>query len=266
MAQDYVSVMDPAYSPPDDRRLATLGMLRGLLDVSPVGAGDLLHQIIDGQSRMTMPGVVGGLLGVPKTPPPGEALSSLLGIGGSGPAYETWRALTNAAPLSLLGATRFTTPSRGGSLLGNEAGAIFPEGKRRLIDAIENRGVDDQFVVGSLEPRALQATRNRRERLGMPPLRDPVVVVSDRDVQHMLKRVDKDGLTSSEIARLAEEVLSPGAIARVGDHGLVNLWGPRRIEFELRRPFQPLGILNDPRGSDLPHLFGVIPKGWAGRK
>jgi hypothetical protein len=134
MAQDYVSVMDPAYSPPDDRRLATLGMLRGLLDVSPVGAGDLLHQIIAGQPRMTMPGVVGGLLGVPKTPPPGEALSSLLGIGGAGPAYETGRALTNAVPLSLLGATRFTTPSRGGSLLGNEAGAVKPEAVRQALE------------------------------------------------------------------------------------------------------------------------------------
>lgn len=142
MAQGYVSVMDPAYSPPDDKRLATLGMLRGLLDVSPIGAGDLLHQIIAGQSRMTMPGVVGGLLGVPKTPPPGEALSSLLGIGapnapftGRDEAYEASRALTNAVPMALLGATRVTAPSRGGSsLLGAQSGAVKPEAVRQALE------------------------------------------------------------------------------------------------------------------------------------
>lgn len=90
MAQGYVSVMDPAYEPPDDRRLATLGLLRGLLDVSPVGAGDLLHQVVAGQSRMTMPGMVAGLLGAPQAPSPSESLSSLLGIGGEGPASASW--------------------------------------------------------------------------------------------------------------------------------------------------------------------------------
>ncbi|MCL4182833.1 MAG: hypothetical protein KJ011_05240 [Burkholderiaceae bacterium] len=69
-----------------------------------------------------------------------------------------------------------------------------------------------------------------------------------------------------EVAQLAEEVLSPGAVARIGDHGMVNLWGPRRMEFVPGQRFQPMGILNDPMGADLPHLFGVIPKGWPGRK
>ncbi|MCD6674829.1 MAG: hypothetical protein LT106_18505 [Burkholderiaceae bacterium] len=142
MAQGYVSVMDPAYEPPDDRRFATLGALRGLLDISPVGVGDLLHQVIANQSRMTMPGVIGGLLGVPRTPPPGEALSSLLGIGapnapftGRDAAYGAGRALTNAVPLSLLGATRFTAPSRGGgSLLGEQSGAVKPEAIRQALE------------------------------------------------------------------------------------------------------------------------------------
>lgn len=118
MAKDYVSVMDPAYVPPDDRRMATLGALRGLLDISPVGAGDLLHNTIAGQSRMTMPGMVAGLLGVPQTPSPGEALSSLLGIGGEGPAYEAGRSVGNAIPLSML---RFFRPAARGKMMSESA-------------------------------------------------------------------------------------------------------------------------------------------------
>lgn len=72
------SVFDPGYVDPTDPRLAKIGALRGLLDISPVGAVDLLHQVVGGQSPMTMPGVISGLLGVPRTPPPGETIAGLL--------------------------------------------------------------------------------------------------------------------------------------------------------------------------------------------
>lgn len=167
MAQRYVSVMDPAYAPPDDKRFATLGALRGLLDISPVGVGDLLHQIIAGQSRMTMPGVVGGLLGVPQAPPPGEALSSLLGIGGAGPAYETGRALTNAVPLSLLGVSRMTSGSPGRLLLSDQRGSLLPETR------VDPRLSDQWFAA-----RAKKAQRNAtapaaRAGLGLGPRNTP---------------------------------------------------------------------------------------------
>lgn len=155
MAQGYVSVMDPAYEPPDDRRLATLGLLRGLLDVSPVGAGDLLHQVVAGQSRMTMPGMVAGLLGAPQAPSPSESLSSLLGIGGEGPAYETGRAVVNAIPLSLLAASRSTVGSPGRLLPSDQRGSLLPEA------SVDPRLSEQWFAV-----RAKRAQRNATAPVG----------------------------------------------------------------------------------------------------
>jgi hypothetical protein len=261
-----VSVMDPAYRPPDDARLATIGALRGLLDASPVGAGDLLHQVVGGQSPMTMPGVISGLLGVPKTPPPGETIADLLGIGGSGPAYDTGRATTNAALAGLLGILARAVPPRvAATSAAGQSGAIYPDGKRKFAAALEEGRLDQPFVIGTLEPRAMAYTQRRRAREGMPPLSRPDLLVGDADIRHLRKRIDVDGLTGDELARMAEEVLAPGAVARYGQHGLVNLWGSRPMQFQPGHPFRPMGILTDQAGGDGPHLYGLIPKGWEGR-
>lgn len=230
MAKGYVSVMDPAYAPPDDARLATLGTLRGLLDVSPIGLGDLLHQVVAGQSRMTMPGMVGGLLGVPKTPPPGEALSSLLGIGGQGGAYETSRAAINAIPLSMLSAAGATAPSRGAGLLPSEqAGALNPAARDRLhaiLQEYERTGPTARSISNAIDLTPQQRegiAKILSEQFGRPIPVPPSIALKPRHGYE--SRVLKDGFTTEDLLRWFVAGSDDSAAAVADRRGRAGLLG-----------------------------------------
>ena len=66
----YVSVMDPAYKPVDQRRAAMAGLLRGLLDVSPVGLLDVAKTA----------GAAFGNPGLARAPNPTDYAAGLLGL------------------------------------------------------------------------------------------------------------------------------------------------------------------------------------------
>lgn len=115
------SVMSPNYVPTTDPSQLRRGMLRGLLDVTPVG---LVDAAIDGLNRLPIPGaaLVRGAMGG-KVAQPGDAMMRLANQQGQGDGYEAGRALSQAA-----------LPAMG--LLGNQSAGAIPRHQSRQAGAL----------------------------------------------------------------------------------------------------------------------------------
>lgn len=88
MADKYVSVMDPAYQPPDMNALRNKGLLRGLLDASPLSAFDAPMQAMQG-SQVPLLRALGMLYGAGQQKTPTDAAAGLFGI--AAPQYDQFQ-------------------------------------------------------------------------------------------------------------------------------------------------------------------------------
>lgn len=108
------SVMSRGYIPETSGKQLSLGGIRGLLDVSPVGLADAATQAIN---RANVPSLVALRAVTGKQTAPGDAMVGLLGQGG-GAGYDAARSATQAV-----------VPMMG--LLGNQARGALPAGYAR---------------------------------------------------------------------------------------------------------------------------------------
>lgn len=144
---------------------------------------------------------------------------------------------------------------------------MFNESNRDvLINALTIRRLKrKQIVIGTLTE-AQHATFNMlREEKGWEPRNNRDVVITRGDVYHMLKRIDNDGLTPAEVVSIMEHALSDDSIATRGDEGRPVLTNLNHMEIDGKR-FGAKAIFKDRQNNQNPTCFGVIPKGWGGRK
>ena len=81
----------------------------------------------------------------------------------------------------------------------------------------------------------------------------------------MLKRINEDGLTPNEVVKIAEYALMEASTLHLGKSGRPVLKYPDILDFG-GGPFTAQAILMDGEDWASPRLYGVIPKGWRGRK
>ena len=158
-----------------------------------------------------------------------------------------------------------SVPSGAGPVLrAEQLGAITPEGRAKLLQALQQRGVDQPFRVGILEPNAQEALSQARAQMGWgsSPTRD--VFVGPRDVRHMLKRIDENGMDPSDLVRMAESVLAPDALASVSPMGgRINLTGAEILNLPPGGSAPAVGRLTSRRDARGPSLYGLMPgEGW----
>ena len=122
-----------------------------------------------------------------------------------------------------------------------------------------------RIVLGELEAQPLAFIAARRAAFGWPPHTHTYIEIRTSDVLHQLKRLG-EGLTADEMWKLVECVLHPKATAVEGANGRTVLLYFEPIEFERGYPFTPQGVVMDALDWKAPRLYGLIPKGWRGRK
>jgi hypothetical protein len=122
-----------------------------------------------------------------------------------------------------------------------------------------------RLVIGILEEQPLAVITASRVEKRWPAREGNSIEVRAADIIHQLKRLS-EGLTPAEMWTLVECVLHPKAIAKCDPSGRCILLYFEQIEFEPGRLFTPQGIVMDGLDWKAPRLYGLIPKGWAGRK
>ena len=144
--------------------------------------------------------------------------------------------------------------------------AADTKAQRQYIDSL-TAGVIvfPRLVIGTLEPQPLAFLAQSRADKGWPARATDHIEVRKADIEHQMKRLG-EGLTPAEMWRLVECVLHPKATARRGPNGRCLLLYSAKIELEPGCPFTPQGIVMDGLDWKAPRLYGLIPKGWAGRK
>ncbi len=125
--------------------------------------------------------------------------------------------------------------------------------------------VHPRLVIGELEPHVLDFIKESRIEKGWPPRTSIHIEVRGSDIKHQLKRLG-EGLTPAEMWTLVEYVLHPQATAECGPNGRCILLYSQESEFEPGHPLTPHGVVMDGLDWKAPRLYGLIPKGWAGRK
>lgn len=122
-----------------------------------------------------------------------------------------------------------------------------------------------RLVIGTLEAQPLAFINQSRAEKGWPARDGAGIEVRATCILHQLKRLN-EGLTAEEMWTLVECVLHPKATAIAGRNGSCTLLYFQPIELEPGFPFTPHGIVIDALLWKAPRLYGLIPKGWAGRK
>jgi len=160
-------------------------------------------------------------------------------------------------------------PSSGGpASLAHQLGAITPEGQEKLLRALRERHTERVFKVGELEPQAVEALTDARSKMGWRPTPSHDVLVAPRDIRHMLKRVDENGMSPEDLVRMAESVLAPDAAASVSPMGgRINLTGSALLDLPPGGRAQAIGRITSRKESPGPSLYGLMPgEGWNWKK
>lgn len=130
-----------------------------------------------------------------------------------------------------------------------------PEGTKMIADILRGGVIPaDGAKVGTLE--ANHATKWGKDFEGKG------LLFGVEDAIHTTKRT-KEGLSPEEIADIAFRATQKNAHAKVQDSGLL-LTSPIKMKFPDSPLFSPQAQIREVDGN--PTLFGVIPKGWKGRK
>lgn len=138
--------------------------------------------------------------------------------------------------------------------------------KEQYIASLESGEiVFPRLIVGQLEPQPLAVITQSRVEKNWPPRPATHIEIRASDITHQLKRLG-EGLTAEEMWKLIECVMHPKATAKTTENGRTILLYFQAIEFDPGHPFTPQGILMDGLDWKAPRLYGLIPKGWAGRK
>jgi hypothetical protein len=121
---------------------------------------------------------------------------------------------------------------------------------QRMTEAFSKSPADE---VGFIEP-------NHLAKWGQS---DPKLFFGNADAAHSTKRIG-EGVTPEEFAEIAYRATQKNAHAVVEPNGYLKLTSPIAMKFQDSPPFKPQAIVRNVDGEN--HLFGVIPKGWGGRK
>lgn len=141
-----------------------------------------------------------------------------------------------------------------------------PNQKDVLIDALTNRHLKRKhIVIGSLSERQHSEFNIFRSARSWEPRTSNLIIIGKSDIAHLLTRIDKDGLTPTEVVSIIEHALSDNSVVSRGDHSRPVLTNLEFMHIDGNQ-FAAKAIFLD--GNNMPHprLWGVIPKGWKGRK
>lgn len=122
---------------------------------------------------------------------------------------------------------------------------------QRMADAFSKDAADE---VGTIEA-------NHLAKWGKSS--DPALLFGVDDAEHSLKRI-AEGMTPQEISEVAFRATQKNAHAAVEPNGYLKLTSPIAMKFADSPLFKPQAIIRNVDGEN--HLYGVVPKGWKGRK
>ncbi len=224
------SVFDPERVDPTSPRAARMGVLRGLLDASPVGLGDLVHGAFASLPPTTLPGLLGRALGMKPENAPGEVAAGLLGVAGEGPAYEAGRSVGQFAPVGLLGVMQRAAPRR--AMLTSrqsQAGVLNPSAIHRLQEILgqyDRKGPTSRTIREAIDLTPQQRTQIESHLSEQFGRHMPVPSSIDLKPRHGYEsRVLKDGFSSDDLLRWFVAGADDSAKVVTGARGRIGLLG-----------------------------------------
>lgn len=143
---------------------------------------------------------------------------------------------------------------------------IFPNSKDRLLQALNDGGrLNKPIKIGELSGAHLNALNTVRLGKNWTPRKSGILTINQTDVTHMMKRITNDGLTPIEVVNILEHALSDDSNLVQGKNMRSFLANPTKLDYD-NKPFTAQALIMDGDNWKNFRVYGVIPKGWSGRK
>lgn len=135
------------------------------------------------------------------------------------------------------------------------ASVTKPEGTTAIVGLLSDGVPGELKQVGTLEA-------NHAKTWGKGETELPLFF-GEPDVIHTEKRM-REGITPDEIAEIGFRATLKNAHAKKTGKGDLLLQSPIKMKFDDSPLFSPQALIR--MNGDQAHLYGVVPKGWKGRK
>lgn len=143
---------------------------------------------------------------------------------------------------------------------------IFPASKDRLLKALKGESPLNKILKIGLVTKSQNEELNIiRKSKGWNERETRIITMNQNDVIHILKRIEIDKLTPEEVILIAEHAFSESSDVNVGYNSRALLENPTDSSIE-DNIFTARAVLIDGQNYTNYRLYGLIPKGWKGRK